>query len=299
MVAFTRENGSFVGARWRGRPSNRERTLFWPVLAQEDADGNVQWFLADHEGSVRDVVGLVSGNWQVVSHITYTSFGSVVTATGDTPRFGFVGRELDGETQLYYNRARYYDGASARFLSEDPSGFRSGDDNLYRYVGNSPDNGTDPTGMSALWKWFDWKGSDPDHPGGWYDCTVAGTAIHLVHDFFFETAYSAIMAKRFLCQEMQQISDNRKEGLGRIVPTKGQSLGPGAQDPLAKDYDRVKDGVANTIKTVPGSTLTGPPTDPTSVLDVGVTAGVNAASGALDAAKEGAEAGAKKDGTGK
>jgi len=56
MVAFTRENGSFVGARWRGRPSNRERTLFWPVLAQEDASGNVQWFLADHEGSVRDAV---------------------------------------------------------------------------------------------------------------------------------------------------------------------------------------------------------------------------------------------------
>jgi len=124
-----------------------ERHVTALVLAQEDADGNVQWFLTDHEGSVRDVVGLVSGNWQVVSHITYTSFG-VATASGAMPRFAFAGRELDPETQLYYNRMRYYDAATGRFLSEDPSGFGGGDGNLYRYVSNSPTDATDPSGIS-------------------------------------------------------------------------------------------------------------------------------------------------------
>lgn len=30
-----------------------------------------------------------------------------------------------------------YDPSTARFISEDPLGFDAGDDNLYRYVGNS------------------------------------------------------------------------------------------------------------------------------------------------------------------
>jgi len=119
------------------------------VLADETASTHaVQWFLADHEGSVRDVLGLVSQTWTVVSHVTYTSFG-VADASGDMPRFGFAGREFDGETGLYYNRLRYYDPRTARFLSADPSGFRGGDANLYRYVGNSPLDATDPMGLEA------------------------------------------------------------------------------------------------------------------------------------------------------
>jgi hypothetical protein len=44
--------------------------------------------------------------------------------------------------------ARWYDPNLSRFLSEDPSGFDGGDANLYRYVGNSFPNATDPTGES-------------------------------------------------------------------------------------------------------------------------------------------------------
>ena len=40
-----------------------------------------------------------------------------------------------------------YDPSIGRWLSEDPSGFDGGDPNLYRYVGNSPANATDPTGL--------------------------------------------------------------------------------------------------------------------------------------------------------
>ncbi len=43
-----------------------------------------------------------------------------------------------------------YDPTIGRFLSEDPIGFDGGDPNLYRYVGNSPPNGTDPTGLRTV-----------------------------------------------------------------------------------------------------------------------------------------------------
>jgi hypothetical protein len=50
---------------------------------------------------------------------------------------------------MSYYRARYYDARVGRFLSEDPIGFAGGDVNLYRYVGNSPINYTDPSGLIA------------------------------------------------------------------------------------------------------------------------------------------------------
>ncbi len=46
-------------------------------------------------------------------------------------------------------RARYYDPATGRFLSEDPIGFDGGS-NFYAYVGNSPTNRKDPLGLRPL-----------------------------------------------------------------------------------------------------------------------------------------------------
>lgn len=47
-------------------------------------------------------------------------------------------------------RARYYDPATGRFLSEDPLGFWGDDVNFYRYVGNSPISWIDPAGLGRL-----------------------------------------------------------------------------------------------------------------------------------------------------
>jgi len=59
-------------------------------------------------------------------------------------------RPLDAETGLYDYRARWYDAEVGRFVSEDPLGFAAGDMNTYRYVGNSPLDYTDPSGMSSF-----------------------------------------------------------------------------------------------------------------------------------------------------
>lgn len=53
-------------------------------------------------------------------------------------------RETHGKGRYY--RARYYDAAAGRFLSEDPAGFRGGA-NFYLYTGSSPTNLTDPSGL--------------------------------------------------------------------------------------------------------------------------------------------------------
>jgi len=71
--------------------------------------------------------------------------------------FGYAGRPWDAETGLYDNRARWYDPAVGRLLSEDRYGFAGGQDlNLYRYVGNNPWNNTDPSGLCKV---------DPDPTG--------------------------------------------------------------------------------------------------------------------------------------
>ena len=46
-----------------------------------------------------------------------------------------------------------YDPSTARFTSQDPLGFDGGDDNLYRYVGNSSLNYTDPSGLTPIFQW--------------------------------------------------------------------------------------------------------------------------------------------------
>ncbi len=52
--------------------------------------------------------------------------------------YAFAGREWDGDAELYYNRARWYDADTGRFISEDPLGFEGGDANLCRYAAGDP-----------------------------------------------------------------------------------------------------------------------------------------------------------------
>ena len=119
------------------------------VLAQEDGDGNLLWHLGDHLGTIRD---LVDNSGELMNHYIYDSFGNVIAQTDNTVenRRLFTGREFDVETGLYYYRARYYYSPTGRFLGLDPIGFEAGDSNLYRYVGNSPVDLIDPSGLQVI-----------------------------------------------------------------------------------------------------------------------------------------------------
>lgn len=87
-------------------------------------------------------------------HTWYDGFGNITAETDSNlrGRYAWTGREVDTEIELQYNRARYYDAKTGRWVSQDPLGFDAGDSNLYRYVKNLPTQSTDPTGLQeAPW----------------------------------------------------------------------------------------------------------------------------------------------------
>src|SRR5207302_8146787 len=107
--------------------------------------------LTDYTGAIRD-------------HLDTDAFGKLVNESvpsyGD--RYKFEGREADvyvvngqtqataGQTGLTYNRARFTDPSTNRFLSQDPTGLGAGDVNLYRMAGNANPNFTDPSGLQGF-----------------------------------------------------------------------------------------------------------------------------------------------------
>ena len=121
------------------------------------------WTFSDHQDSVREIVsGNAADRGAVVEHRQYDSFGKIVRRTtgpqagapataGVGIDFGYAGRPLEARTGLSDNRARWYEPATGRFVNEDPSGFKGGDANLFRYVGNDPLNQVDPSGLGAVW----------------------------------------------------------------------------------------------------------------------------------------------------
>jgi RHS repeat-associated protein len=120
------------------------------ILAQEDVSKTlsdtqrVLWPLVDNLGTVRD---LAKQDGTIAVHYTYDAYGNVTSGDTSKTRYLFTGREFDTDTELQYNRARWYDPEVGRWISKDPIGFAAGDVNQYRYVGNGPTNATDPSGL--------------------------------------------------------------------------------------------------------------------------------------------------------
>jgi len=122
------------------------------LFAQEDLSKTLGdtsrnlWPLVDHLGTVRD---LAKQDGTIAAHYTYDSFGNVKSGDTSKTRHLFTSREFDTATKLQYNRARYYDAAVGRWISEDPVGFVAGDANVGRYVANHLTWAVDPSGLDA------------------------------------------------------------------------------------------------------------------------------------------------------
>jgi RHS repeat-associated protein len=84
----------------------------------------------------------------VKADIVYDAWGHITNTPNATYRgwYAWTGRMFDVETDLQYNRARWYDPNTGRWLTQDPMGFDAGDSNLYRYACNGPVGADDPTG---------------------------------------------------------------------------------------------------------------------------------------------------------
>ena len=101
--------------------------------------------------AVRNIAGC-NRNSNVATHHIYDSFGKVTSQTqlGGTAvdcLFGYAGKAFDRATGLQNNLNRWYDPSVGTWLSEDPA---AADENLYRYAGNGPTDGTDPSGTAEI-----------------------------------------------------------------------------------------------------------------------------------------------------
>lgn len=116
-------------------------------LAKHMADGSIWYYGADGLGSIV-IMSYASGI--LANSNRYTAWGQPAVTN---ELFGYTGRENGGPS--WFNRARYYDATTGRFLSEDP--LRYGGSRLtYGYVNNTPMFFTDPLGLAP------WQSSVPN-----------------------------------------------------------------------------------------------------------------------------------------
>lgn len=98
------------------------------------------------QDALMSVIAQTREDQSVQNFYGYSPYGEALPTTDDQGNaLEYTGRENDG-MGLYYYRARYYDPILKRFVSEDPIGLAGGL-NLYGYVGGSPTNLIDPSGM--------------------------------------------------------------------------------------------------------------------------------------------------------
>jgi RHS repeat-associated protein len=117
-------------------------------LISQRRSGVDSFYISDALGSTR---ALTNSAGVVTDRYSYDAFGQLLSSTGTTVNsFLYTGEQRDDAAGFYYLRARYYDSAIGRFLSQDPyAGSLQEPLSLqkYAYVQNNPVNRTDPTGL--------------------------------------------------------------------------------------------------------------------------------------------------------
>ncbi|MEK7113528.1 MAG: RHS repeat-associated core domain-containing protein, partial [Patescibacteria group bacterium] len=143
----------------------------------------VSYIHTDHLGSTDKVTNTNAEISELSDYYPYGSPRISTTFSGSSEQRKYTGHEFDSQTELTYANARYYNGNTARFLSQDPiyllvgskkfedkwkknwrdvkegknsalNEYLSNPQNLnsYSYALNNPLKYTDPTGESAFWE---------------------------------------------------------------------------------------------------------------------------------------------------
>ncbi|WP_328296185.1 IPT/TIG domain-containing protein [Kineococcus sp. NBC_00420] len=113
------------------------------ALAQISSTGEINYFFHDQRSSTR---ALINSAGAISATYAYNAYGSLIASTGtvSTP-LRFTGGYTDSETGFVYLINRYYDPATAQFISIDPAVVATLQ--AYAYANADPINGVDPLGL--------------------------------------------------------------------------------------------------------------------------------------------------------
>ncbi|WP_082572257.1 RHS repeat-associated core domain-containing protein [Variovorax sp. Root434] len=115
------------------------------------AKEEIAFYQCDHLGTPQE---LTDHEGHIAWSASYKAWGEAKQAISEAGRragfrnpIRFQGQYFDDETGLHYNRYRYYDPVSGRFVSKDPIGLAGGN-NLHQYAPN-PSEWVDPLGLAG------------------------------------------------------------------------------------------------------------------------------------------------------
>ncbi|WP_296227819.1 RHS repeat-associated core domain-containing protein [Ralstonia sp. UBA689] len=122
----------------------------WTTTIEPKPFDSLAWYQCDHLGTPQE---LTDEQGDIAWSAHYKAWGQAQEVITDAARkagiqnpIRFQGQYFDHETGLHYNRHRYYDPASGRFISKDPIGLTGGL-NVYQYAPN-PIGWVDPLGLA-------------------------------------------------------------------------------------------------------------------------------------------------------
>ena len=150
--------------------ANQDVTLYFDDIGFQATSSSgtstpsIRYVHTDHLGGTNVVT---DENGDIVQVLDYYPYGSRRINSGtDTSQREFAGHEFDETTELSYMEARYYDGSSAKFLSQDQMFLGAGETNdpkklgaylsdpqnmnSYAYARNNPIVYHDPDGQFAF-----------------------------------------------------------------------------------------------------------------------------------------------------
>jgi RHS repeat-associated protein len=154
-------DGSTTEFLWQGErliaesADNRYRTYIYEPgsfrpLAMLDGEGPLKatpfYYQLDHLGTPQELTDYSGEIMWSAKYRAYGNLAALDVAEIDNP-LRFQGQYFDAETGLHYNRHRYYNPGTGRFLTPDPIKLAGGLNN-YQYVPN-PTGWVDPLGLNG------------------------------------------------------------------------------------------------------------------------------------------------------
>ena len=120
-------------------------------LISQKTGAIVSFYNYDGHGSVRNLTNLAG---QITDTYDYDAFGTIINRTGTTDNnYLYAGEQFDADLGFYYNRARYLNVQTGRFISQDSfEGSKSEPRSLHKYVYGADDvaDKIDPSGNFGI-----------------------------------------------------------------------------------------------------------------------------------------------------